>query len=558
MELQFLPNSAPHKEDALMKTAPHEEEALTNNAPQEDKVTEEMDPWDPPLPPRAPGPPVADLAVHMDLINEWMAQKRAILATSRATKIITPDRTPQWVNDALFDILPRLTPILEKDSYRRFLSLFSRNGQGMGWGYVITPETLDHIIMQNAVQCARVVLKGQAPELDGFRANPNYMTQYGYFPLHRAAEMFSVEMIELLLRHGASANLRTAGPVVTEGLLPLHVAVENTCLHKYLEDSLLIDQKHQDCNLADINYVYRLIHLLCLPELKIFMDTIRLLAKHTDNLLDQLCNYIKDGKLAQMAVLLLAAQEQIRMGTSHKRKVNSEVDGLAMIACRIGYDIAFQFETCENIMDPNQLMKMNINSVALSLVKVISQAGEALDSYIQAHPEVPYVMQVPHSEVLERVSLILKEHGFCRTGGRIDIGDLCPYKNVLPKKDLPLALGEMVASKSATEVSNHAVEKEGPKKKIARGWELKYATRSFFPYWRSVLEPRSSEKMSFIKPALTVEQINHDRAVSKSTGIGSTFGRLMGRVPQPIAGNQQTRRLFGTWALTLLKALKNT
>jgi hypothetical protein len=63
--------------------------------------------------------------------------------------------------------------------------------------------------------------------------------------------------------------------------------------------------------------------------------------------------------------------------------------------------------------------------------------------------------------------------------------------------------------------------------------------------------------MSFIKPALTVEQINHDRALSKSIGIGSTFGRLMGRVPQPIAGNQQTRRLFGTWALTLLKVLKN-
>ena len=152
--------------------------------------------------------------------------------------------------------------ILEKDSYRRFLSFFEINGGAMGWGYVITPETFDQIIVKNALQCAKVALKGQAPELYGFRANPNYMTQYGYFPLHRAAEMFSVEMIELLLRNGASANLCTAGPVVIEGLLPLHVAVENTCLHKYLEDSLSHDQKH-----ADANYVYKLIHLLCLPEL---------------------------------------------------------------------------------------------------------------------------------------------------------------------------------------------------------------------------------------------------------------------------------------------------
>ena len=97
---------------------------------------------------------------------------------------------------------------------------------------------------------------------------------------------------------------------------------------------------------------------------------------------------------------------------------------------------------------------------------------------------------------------------------------------------------------------------QGPIKKITRGCGLKYARESFFPYWRSVLEPQSSAKMSFVKPMLTVEQINHDRGLSKTTNIGSTFGQLMGRVPQPIA-NHQPRRLFGTTALTLLKVVKN-
>lgn len=119
------------------------------------------------------------------------------------------------------------------------------------------------------------------------------------------------------------------------------------------------------------------------------MDTIRVLAKHTDNLLDQLWNYIKDGKLAQSALLLLAAQEQIRTGTSHKRKVNRNVDGFAITTGRIGHNIALQFpEACENIMDPNQTRKININYVTLFLVEVISRAGEALDSYIRAHPKV--------------------------------------------------------------------------------------------------------------------------------------------------------------------------
>jgi hypothetical protein len=43
------------------------------------------------------------------------------------------------------------------------------------------------------------------------------------------------------------------------------------------------------------------------------------------------------------------------------------------------------------------------------LVDAISHAGEPLSAYIQAHSEAPHV------EVLEHVSTILKEYGFCPT-----------------------------------------------------------------------------------------------------------------------------------------------
>jgi hypothetical protein len=82
----------------------------------------------------------------------------------------------------------------------------------------------------------------------------------GFFPLHEAAERFSVEMIELPFRHRASANVRTVGSDVIEDLLPLHVAVGNTCQHKYLKDNLSPSQNHLD-------YIYKLIHLLCPPEM---------------------------------------------------------------------------------------------------------------------------------------------------------------------------------------------------------------------------------------------------------------------------------------------------
>jgi ankyrin repeat protein len=133
----------------------------------------------------------------------------------------------------------------------------------MSWDLTITAQTLTCIVSFNALRCAKVVLKGMPPELYGMHANPNCINHYGYFALHEAADRFSVDMIKLLLRHGASPNVRTVGNEIIENLLPLHVAVENTCLHKYLEDNLSHSQNHLD-------YIYKLIHLLCLPEMVCF------------------------------------------------------------------------------------------------------------------------------------------------------------------------------------------------------------------------------------------------------------------------------------------------
>lgn len=161
--------------------------------------------------------------------------------------------------DAFYDITSQLGPILEKDSVQGFLRLFV-NKPGMSWDRAITAQTLTYMVSYNSLRCAKVALDGKVPELNGQHVNPNCINPYGYFPLHEAAERFSVDMIKLLFRHGASANVRTIGANVIEDLLPLHVAVDNTCLHKYLEDNLYPTQNHQ-------NYIYKLIHLLCLPEM---------------------------------------------------------------------------------------------------------------------------------------------------------------------------------------------------------------------------------------------------------------------------------------------------
>uniref|UniRef100_A0ACD5Y1J4 Uncharacterized protein n=3 Tax=Avena sativa TaxID=4498 RepID=A0ACD5Y1J4_AVESA len=389
-----------HKE--TMEAACHEGTTTDGSS------TDECDPWDPPYPPFVPSDE-DDFATTLTLAVKWLDDKDAVLGAHRASSIIFPDRTPKLTNLVFHDSLHRLVPILAKDSVRRFLSFMDRNGRGMRWGSIITPEALNQMITQNAVGCVKVALEGQAPELGRCRAGPNCMTQYGYYPLHRAAEMFSVKMIELLVRHGASANLRTAGAEVIEGLLPLHVAVENTCMHKYLENSLFPNHEHRDYSEADTNFIFKLIHLLCLPEMKIFLDTTRLIAKYTDNLLDELLNYIKEGRLAETAVLLLASQEQI-----------SKQDGFDII-CNLILDINI---TLESEKSQQTEARIKLNHTILTLVRVISKAGESLDSYIQKHIEVPYFMQVPRVEVLERVSSILKDNGLSPPRECLEIGDL--------------------------------------------------------------------------------------------------------------------------------------
>ncbi|KAK3148502.1 hypothetical protein QOZ80_3BG0295840 [Eleusine coracana subsp. coracana] len=534
-------------EKEAMETASH-----GDNGTAKDGSTNDFDPWHPPCDPRPSKPDDLDFDSYVQLVTEWSKQTNNIIAASRATHIIIPDRTPQALNDAFYNICHLVLPILKQDNVSRFLRFFKEDGRGLYWGLIITPETFNHMIVENALKCAKVALEGQAPELSGYRANPNCMNQYGYFPLHEAAERFSVDMVKLLLEHGALTNLRTAGSQVVEGLLPLHVAVENTCMHKYLEDSLFPSVDHPDYpTRVDDNYIFKLIHLLCLPEMKIFLDTTRLLAENTDNLLDEIWNYVKDGKVVQTAVLLMAAQKHVRGGYYCKTNGETKVDGFTVIIKRIHQSMMFQNE--EKLQQGHSNIKAMLS--VLLLVNIISAAGEAIDAGISVRSKMTPV------EVLERVSSILKDHGFCPTGESINIENLCPYKIPMPNRKELKEKGSSVATKVTTEDSDlSAAGKKVVRKRVPRGWKHKYTWLSFFPYWRSIL---ASEFPVKVFPGHARDDTKHVRdlwrtntSMSNSTdtvSIDHNLG-LLQRISQP-PGLYQPRRGFGT-ALTVLKLLK--
>lgn len=155
-----------------------------------------------------------------------------------------------------------------------------------------------------------------------------------------------------------------------------------------------------------------------LPLQKIFLDTIRLIAKRTDNLVDELWYYIKDGKLVQTALLLLAAQKHIRMGSSCGGNGNSKSDGFAVTINRIqNRIITLESEAGHNRKNDKGLgMEKRLTRTSLMLVRAVSRAGVVLDGYIQSYPEVPkccllQLLCIVCCDVLSDDFLYIKKHG---------------------------------------------------------------------------------------------------------------------------------------------------
>ncbi|XP_015619746.1 uncharacterized protein [Oryza sativa Japonica Group] len=358
-------------------------------------------------------------------------------------------------------VLPKLRPAIQKDSVKQFFQVYNC------W----------------------VALQGTSPLLRRRRADPNTRHRYGFAPLHMAAENFSVDMVKLLFRYGASANICTKGEYVIEGLLPLHVAVENASMHKYIED-----------HWAHGDHIINLIFLLCLPEMKMFLDTTRLIAKQTDNIVDEVWNYIREEKHVQAAILLLAAQKQLR-GRLNNSSGKASLNGFDIVKSHI--DDALNTIHLEGLnmvkegKNGRALKRLKDKKeallTALVLVGIVHKAGEALEGYIQTHS------QVRHDEIVEHVSSILKSNGIAHSGESIDTGKLECYQHgggmSIGKSDSQrVGYGETIeADKSSSdigEVSKMILGKQPPK-----GSAIREVRDMFFPYWKSVLSRRLQLKI---------------------------------------------------------------
>uniref|UniRef100_A0A803LX15 Uncharacterized protein n=1 Tax=Chenopodium quinoa TaxID=63459 RepID=A0A803LX15_CHEQI len=132
--------------------------------------------------------------------------------------------------------------------------------------------------------------------------------------------------------------------------------------------------------------IIKLIVLLCMWETKQRLDSARLLACHTESVNDIAWTLLQDGKLKQLAALLLVARDEAmaptETGMTIQQHLTNEIDGLSS----------------EVDFDNSMLMDARV------LFDVFDRAGEALSSYC-----ITMFKPIPPEKVLVDVVGLLKE-----------------------------------------------------------------------------------------------------------------------------------------------------
>uniref|UniRef100_A0ACD5YHN5 Uncharacterized protein n=1 Tax=Avena sativa TaxID=4498 RepID=A0ACD5YHN5_AVESA len=172
------------------------------------------------------------------------------------------------------------------------------------------------------------------------------------------------------------------------------------------------------------------------------------------------------------------------------------------------------------------------------------KVSKSIPNYIIIPDPAP---QVPHEEVFQHVSYVLKEYGFSHTGDFLNTINLRPYD--CRKSDRELCKGTQTANLDA------AGEK-AVRKKAGGGWDPTYTKRCFFPYWRSVLLARFPVKVYPAYASADPRSEPGQRGVFMS--IRADKLGLRQRI-SPVTSNNQPRRCFitaATGAFRLLKVLK--
>uniref|UniRef100_A0A5B6YRY7 Uncharacterized protein n=1 Tax=Davidia involucrata TaxID=16924 RepID=A0A5B6YRY7_DAVIN len=180
--------------------------------------------------------------------------------------------------------------------------------------------------------------------------------------------------------------------------------------------------------------IFKLIAVLCLPQMKVPLDVNRLLAWNTKEVNKIFNHYAMEGKFIEMAALLMVAREKVMASSMFQRKDSFGLDGRVMIRQSILQEIALLTDeeikstgNSRNCKSVRMLKNMKaMMKFSLMLLEVFERAGDAIETYRQAVQS-----EMPKEKLVKDIKALLEEAGFVLKDKDIDLGNInCGSENI--------------------------------------------------------------------------------------------------------------------------------
>ncbi|KAJ7970213.1 Ankyrin-3 [Quillaja saponaria] len=246
--------------------------------------------------------------------------------------------------------------------------------------------------------------------------------------LHTAACVYNYDMVVALMNRGARTDLRcNREKQYIDGMIPLNVAVHCFCtidefVNKWTpKDSLF-------------NLVIRLSNPF---RTRNKLRVARLLFWNTEGIEYEIYRYAKEGKVLELAVLLLVAPKKVLSpsifenmtnfscphgNTTLRQYITSEIASLTTLRTRLVHEIG-SYALLQKCNDKLAKMKS-----MLMLLELFERAGDKITAYIQQKPD-------SDGERVRKIAWLIEESGFVLDYADLDMEyrsmmkPLCPAQN---------------------------------------------------------------------------------------------------------------------------------
>ncbi|KAK8478544.1 hypothetical protein V6N13_012901 [Hibiscus sabdariffa] len=217
------------------------------------------------------------------------------------------------------------------------------------------------------------------------------------------------------------------------GSLPLKVSLEKLCHHQYLNDW------------TPKKSTFKLVCILCLPQLKESLESIRLAACKTDEMEAIGCNLARHGKLVELASLLMVAPEKLIVTTSPGSK---DLCSNAIRRC-IMSDLQVLLDSEVRLTGRSKNHKLvekckdekETKLSALLLLEVFERAGNSINRYLQS--DTYDDGRRSRLEIAGDIQNLLEKAGFAMKHSDTDLNDIKCFSPTMDPVDytrLPSAL----------------------------------------------------------------------------------------------------------------------